>query len=155
MGIQTRVDHIETNDRSALICVDEPLLQTTVIEQISQMGFGIHTALYAEEVAVKLRSRVYDLVVIGETFAGASAETNSALTEMANLPLEQRRKSFVILIGPVLVSRSEMQSFMFSVDLTLNDDDAPNLKTIAGLGTSLKAEFYTSFNNALKALRRS
>lgn len=154
MAIQTRIDPVAQHERWALVCIDEPLLRETVIEQISQLGCEIHTALYSEEVSVKLRGRMYDIIVIAETFAGANVETNSVLTETANFPLDQRRETFVILIGSALASRSEMQAFMYSVDLALTDGDAANLKATVSQELARKEEFYTPFNNALKVVRQ-
>ena len=148
-----RNDIIEEGDLSALVCVEDAVLQSTVFDQLTQLGFGIHTALFGEEVAVKLRGRVYDIVVISERFANCDVSTNSALAEIAQMPLESRRETFVVLIGPGMNSRSEMQAFLFSVDLVVRQDEAFNLKTIAGRGIVRQEEFYTTFNSVLKAVR--
>ena len=150
---QARNDLIEEGDLSALVCVDDAPLQETVFEQLKQLGFGIHTALFGEEVAVKLRARVYDIVVISERFANGELSTNSALSEIANLPLNTRREIFVVLIGPSMNSRSDMQAFLHSVDLVIRQEDAFQFKNIAGRGIVRQEEFYTAFNSVLKAVR--
>ncbi len=150
---ESRNDAIEHGDLAALVCIDDPILQAVIIEQLTQLGFGVHTALFAEEASVKLTSRSYDVVVVDENFAGSDVETNPALTEIANIPLSQRRSTYAILIGPGMVSRSEMQAFKHSVDLVLKEDEAPNLKTIAGRGIVRQEEFYATFTNVLRAIR--
>ena len=151
----SRNDIIEEGDLSSLVCIDEAALQGIVFDQLSQLGFGIHTALHGEEVAAKLRARVYDIVVISERFANCDAATNSALAEVANMALELRRETYVVLIGPNMNSRSDMQAFLFSVDLVIRKDEAFQLKTIAGRGIVRQEEFYTAFNSVLKAVRTS
>lgn len=151
--IQPRNDTIEHGDLSALICSDEAETQAAVIEQLTQLGFGIHTALYAEEVTVKLKARSYDIVVISERFAGADVQTNCALSEIAGMSLPHRRETFVILVGPGMVSRSEMQAFTHSVDLVVKDSDLADLKTVAGRGIVRQEEFYAAFNVVLKMIR--
>lgn len=151
----TRNDPLEHGDLAALICIDDAALQGAVIDQVSQLGFGIHTGLFAEEVGVRLRSRSYDLIVVSENFGGADAESNPALHEITGIPMSQRRESFVILTGPSMVTRSEMQAFMYSVDLVVKREDVPTLKTIAGRGIVRQEEFYATFNSVLKAVRSS
>ncbi len=152
--LQTRNDSFEHGDLAALLCVDDPELQSLVIDQLSQLGFAFHTALFPEEVAVRLRARTYDLVVVSENFAGsADAEANPVLHELAQLPLDQRRVSYVILIGPTMESRSDMQAFVHNVDLTLRLDEAPNLKAVAGRGIVRQEEFYSAFKGVSQALR--
>ena len=150
---QARNDLIEEGDLAALVCVDEASLQTTVFEQLKQLGFGIHTALFGEEVALKLRTRVYDIVVVSERFANGDLATNSALAELSNLTLAVRREIFAVLIGPGMNTRSDMQAFLYSVDLVVRQDDAFQLKTIAGRGIVRQEEIYTTFNSVLKAVR--
>lgn len=151
--LQSRSDTLELGDLGALICIDDADLQEVVIDQLSQLGFGIHTGLYTEEVAVRLRARVYEIIVVAEDFASSDVDANPVLNEIANLPLDQRRVSYVILIGPSMDSRSEMQAFIYSVDLTLRNEDAPNLKAIAGRGIVRQEEFYSTFKGVLTAVR--
>ena len=150
-----RNDIIEEGDLSALVCVDDPALQSGVFDQLTQLGFGIHTALHGEDVARKLRGRVYDMVLVSERFANCDLPTNSALLEIAQMPLENRRETFVVLLGPGMNTRSEMQAWLFSVDLVIRQDEVFNLKTIAGRGIVRQEEFYTVFNSVLKAVRAS
>ncbi len=153
--LETRNDPFEHGDLSALVCVDEPALQAIVIDQLTQLGFGIHTGLYPEEVAVRLRARTYEIVVVAENFAGGDLETNPALHELGSLSLDQRRASYVILIGPSMESRSEIQAFMCSVDLTLRVEDAENLRVIAGGGIVRHEESYATFHAVRKSVRAS
>ena len=154
--LQTRNDSFEHGDLAALLCIDDPQLQQTAIDELSQLGFAFHTALYPEEVAVRLRARSYEIVVVSENFGGADAESNSALHELSLLPLDQRRISYVILIGSTMESRSEMQAFVHSVDLTLNLADAMNpggLKAHAGRGIVRQEEFYSALKGVMQMIR--
>ena len=150
---QTRNDLIEHGDLACLVAVDDPAIQPSVIEQLAQLGFGIHTVLSSEEFSAKFRSNPYDVIIISEKFSNSGLESNPALADIAVVPLTQRRELFVVLIGPNMTSRSEMQAFMHSVDLAVNDVDAANLKTIVGRGIVRQEEFYAAFNSVLKAVR--
>jgi len=151
----TRNDPLEHGDLASLICIDDAALQAAVIDQVGQLGFGVHTGLFAEEVSVRLRSRSYDLIIVSENFGGGDAESNPVLHELTNIPMSQRRDAFIVLVGPSMVTRSEMQAFMHSVDLVVKREDVPNLKTIAGRGIVRQEEFYAAFNAVLKTVRSS
>lgn len=153
--LETRNDPLEHGDLSALICIDEPELQAVVIDQLTQLGFALHTGLFPEEVAVRLRARTYEIIVISETFCGGDVHTNPALHELNALGLDQRRGSYAILIGENMESRSEMQAFIYSVDLTLQTADAANLKAIAGSGIVRHEESYATFHGVRKSVRNA
>lgn len=148
-----RNDIIEEGDLAALVCIDDGAVQSIVFDQLRQLQFGIHTAFSGEEVSTKLRSRIYDIVIVSERFANCDAPTNSALAEIAAMPLETRRETYIVLIGPNMNTRSEMQAFLFSVDMVIRVEDAFQLKTIAGKGIVRQEEFYSVFNSVLRAVR--
>lgn len=151
--LQARNDSLEHGDLAALLCIDDAALQNGVIEQLSQLGFAFHTALYPEEVTVRLRLRTYEMVVVSENFAGTDVDSNPVLHEIAQIPLSQRRISFVILIGPGMESRSDMQAFVHSVDLTVHQGDVPNLRAIAGRGIVRQEEFYSALKGVIESGR--
>ncbi|MEI6350109.1 MAG: hypothetical protein WCP06_03270 [Verrucomicrobiota bacterium] len=151
--LQTRNDLIEHGDLACLIAVDVPETQSVAIEQFTQLGFGIHTALSSEEFTTKFHANPYDVIVISEQLGACDVDTNPAIAELVVLSPIQRRELFVVLIGPNMVSRSEMQAFHYSVDITVNQADAHELKTIAGRGILKQEEFYAAFNSVLKAMR--
>src|ERR1700689_3377911 len=98
MDIQTRHDIFEPDDQTALVCVDEAEVQRAVVEQLGDLGYRIHTGLFAEDISLKLRTHTYDVVAIYETFAGSVAEGNPVLLETIRTPPSQRRRQFVALI---------------------------------------------------------
>jgi hypothetical protein len=151
--LQTRNDAFEHGDLAALLCVDDPHLQSSVIDELSQLGFAFHTALYPEEVAVRLRSRSYELVVVSERFGGSELDSNPVLHELTLVPLAQRRDSVVVLVGPGMESRSDMQAFIHGVDLTLREDELSNFKAIVGRAIIRQEEFYSAFKGVMQAQR--
>ncbi len=143
--LQTRHDPVEHGDLSALLCLDDAATQASVIDQLSQLGFAIHTAVHPEEAPALLTAHPYEIIVIGEHFGGADAGSNSVLSELGRLPLDQRRRSYAVLLGPGMESRSEMLAFLHSVDLTLHLDELPDFKTIVGKGIVRQESYYESF----------
>ena len=66
------------------------------------------------------------------------------------MPLRQRRRQFVVLLGASFQTNDEMQAFQHSVDLVLNVSDAANLKPVLRRGVNRKHELYAPFELAIK-----
>lgn len=150
MEIQTRYDLFEPGDLTALVCVDEPLIQRAVVDQVSALDYKIHTGLFTEDISLKLKAHTYDVVVIYETFNDTVAEVNPVLAETIRLPLGQRRNQYVVLIGPNMVTNDEMQAFQYSVDLVFSVSDLANLTPVLRRGVARHKEFYRLFNDCLR-----
>ncbi len=149
MEAQARYDVFEEGDLSALVCIDEPEIQTAAAEQLAALNYKIHTGLFHEDVALKLRSHNYNLAVVYENFNGCDLETNQILKEVVNCPPDQRRQTFVVLLGPNMVTSDDMQTFIYSVDLTFSLSDLANLKTVLRRATARHKEFYAPFLECL------
>jgi hypothetical protein len=150
MEPQSRYDVFEEGDQTALICVDDPEIQQAAVEQITTLGYKIHTGLFPEDVALKLRTHNYNLVVVYENFNGWDLETNQILKEVVNSPPEQRRQQFVVLFGPNMVTSDDMQTFIYSVDLTFSLSDLSNLKTVVRRAAARNKEFYAPLMECLR-----
>ncbi len=153
--LQTRNDTIEHGDLAALICIDDAEIQAVVLEQLTLLGFSFHTAPFPDEVTFRLKARPYEIVVTTEKFGGGDLSHHPVLEELNRLSLAQRRTAYVILIGPSMESRSDMQAFLYSVDLTLREDALSNLKAIVGRGIVRKEEFYNAFTGVSQSLKNS
>jgi len=152
--LQTRNDPLEHGDLAALLCIGSPQLQEVVISQLTGLGFGIHTATSSEEAIPKLHAHPYNIVAIEEELDGTDAQTHPLLAELASMRLDLRREMFVVLLGPDLVTQSEIQAFALSIDLAVNLQDAANLKTIVGRAIVGHEEFYAAYNAVKKDVRR-
>lgn len=81
MKAQNRLDLFEPGDQTALVCLDVPEVQRIVVDQLTAFGFKIHTGFFEEDILLKLRAHVYDVVVVSEHFNAADIETNPILAE--------------------------------------------------------------------------
>lgn len=150
--LQIRIDPLEHGDLAALVCLDDPGLQALVIEHLTQLHFGIHTAATPEEVLYRLHTRTYEVLVTGESFAQGNIESHAVLDIIGKLRLSDRRGIYVVVIGEQLQSNSSMEAFIYSVDLTLNTVDMADFKGIVGRGIVAQEEFSAAFKAISKAL---
>ena len=151
MEPQNRLDLFEPGDQTALVCVDVPEVQRLIVEQLTDLGYKIHTGFFVEDVLLKLRTHVYDVVLVSEHFNAAQLGSNPVVAETVNAPAEQRRRQLCLVIGASFVTNDDMQAFEHSVDLVVGLADVVNLRPVLRRGLRNAQEFYAPLNDALKA----
>ena len=151
MEPQNRLDLFEPGDQTALVCLDVPEVQRIVVDQLTALGYKIHTGFFVEDILLKLRAHIYDVVVVAEHFNAADVETNPILAEAVHTPAEQRRRQFIAVIGSSFVTNDEMEAFRHSVDLVVGLADVVNLRPVLRRGLRRAQEFYAPFHEAEKA----
>ena len=155
MKTDSTYDSFEPGDRTALICVDDSDLRQLLFEELALLNYKLHTGLFAEDIALKLSSQTYNIILINENFAGHTLQSNPILEECAHLTSHDRRKQFILLIGPSLNTNDNVQAFKFSVDMVCNDSDLPNLLPLLNRGLLRHEEKYRAFNDCMKMIGAS
>jgi len=150
MEPQTFQDFFEDGDLTALVCEEEPMLQAVIVEQLKQLGYKIHSGFFGEDVQLKLRTHPYDVIVVDENFGGLDIESNPVLREINELPLSQRRKQYVVVIGPGVVTNDQMQAFVHSVDMLCSFSDLPNMRLVLRRGIAQHKQFYSRLLECLQ-----
>jgi hypothetical protein len=151
MEPQNRLDLFEPGDQTALVCLDVPEVQRIVVDQLTALGYKIHTGLFLEDVLLKLRAHIYDVVIVAEHFNAADIETNPIIAEAVHAPAEQRRRQFIAVLGSSFVTNDEMEAFEHSVDLVVALADVVNLRPVLRRGLLRTREFYAPFQETVKA----
>ena len=84
-----RFDFFEPDDLTALVCLDVPQMQRLIVDQLSAMGYKLHTGMFLEDSILKLRAHEYDVIVVSEHFSGSQMENHAILEEANRIPLAQ------------------------------------------------------------------
>jgi len=150
LEFQSRLDLFEPGDQTALVCVDVPEVQRIVVDQLTALNYKIHTGLFLEDILLKMRAHVYDVIVISEHFNASDMISNPLVLAAVVAPSEQRRRQFLVAVGSTLVTNDEMQAFQYSVDLVVNLSDVVNLRPVLRRGVMRSNEFYTPYREAIK-----
>ena len=144
-----RVDLFEPGDKSCLVCVDVPEVQRIVVENLSELGYKMHTGLFPDDILLKLQSHHYELVIISEHFNASNLETNPILQAIVETPANLRRKQVVVVIGSSLHTDSEMEAWSISADLVVGLADVPNLKHVLRRAITRSQNFYAPYIGVL------
>jgi hypothetical protein len=150
--ILTRYDNFEPGDTTALVCIDEPEIQQLVVGQLQPPDYKVHTGLFVEDIILKLRTNVYDIVVVYEHFNHSDLESNQVLKAAIGVPASQRRQQLVVLVGPSAVTGDEMQAFVLSVDLVCSLNDLSNFALLVRRALPRYREFFHPLRETLKQL---
>lgn len=144
---------IDLGDNTALVCVDHQQYQKIVVPQLIDMTYKVHLGLFEEDVALKLNSYDYDVVVIYENFKNSKLETNPLLREMTQRSDARRRQHFVVLLSHRFPTNDAMSAFVHSVDEIINIADLANFKPVLRRGIAQHRELYRSFNDMVKSVQ--
>ena len=123
------MDFFELGDKTSLICAD-PSTTETVRATLRELGYKSHIAETGEVGIERLRYTPYDVLILHENFAGSSLRSNALLNYLQPLPMNQRRYTFVCLVGPSFKTLDAMQAFAQSAHVVVNPADLPNLSAI-------------------------
>jgi len=147
-----RLDVFEPGDLTALVCHDVPEVQRLVVEQLGELAYKIHTGLYADDTLLKMRTHVYDAVVLSAHFSAESYEKNPIYLAATAVPPAQRRRQFITLVGSQFSTGDAMQAFAASVDLVIGLADVINLRPVFRRNVLRHQEIYGPFHTATKTL---
>ena len=144
-----RIDLFEPGDKTALVCVDVPEMQRLTVENLTELGYKLHTGLFVEDILLKLQTHVYDVVIFSEHFNAADLKSNPILHSVIEIPPNQRRKQVIAMIGSSVHTDSDMDAWVHSVDLTVNLADLPNLKHVLRRAVQRTTLFNQPYTEAL------
>jgi DNA polymerase IIIc chi subunit len=140
----------DVSDNTALVCVDHQQYQKLVVPQLIDLTYKVHLGLFEEDVALKLKTYNYNVVIIYENFKGSKLETNPILIEMSKQSGARRRDHFVVLLSHRFATNDAMSAFVQSVDQIVNVTDLANLKPVLRRGVAQYRELYQSFQETLR-----
>lgn len=143
----------DVDDNTALVCVDHQQYQKLIVPQLIDMTYKVHLGLYEDDVLLKLKTYVYNVVIIYENFKSSTLQTNPILREMIQRPGHVRREHFVVLLSHRYATNDAMSAFVQSVDQIINIADLANLKPVLRRGVAQFREMYHPFQETFKAVQ--
>lgn len=149
MNIESRFDLVDDGDRTALICVDEPDTQSSIVRQVDAQNYKIHTGMFAEDVNLKLTAQQYDIVVVSDSFSGSDLDSNPVISTFRRMSLRDRRNTFLVVIGPDFATNNGMQAFRNSVDLVCAVSDILSFGPVLRRAMDRHQNFYAAFKNCV------
>jgi CheY-like chemotaxis protein len=145
-----RLDVFEPGDLTALVCHDVPEVRRLIVEQLSELGYKIHTGLYLDDILLKMRTHLYDVVALSAHFNAVQFEDCPIYRAATGMSPPQRRKQFIALVGSQFATGDETQSFAASVDLVIGLADVVTLRPVFRRSVQRHQELYAPLREAEK-----
>ena len=153
MNTEQDSNTFDLGDKTALVCVDHPEYQKSIVPQLADLGYKVHLGLFEDDVLLKLATYGYNVVVVYENFKGASEGENPILREIARKAGPLRREHFVVLLTDRSPTNDAMSAFVQSVDQILNVNDIANFKPVLRRGVGQHRDLYLPFQEAMRVVQ--
>jgi CheY-like chemotaxis protein len=144
----------EVNQRLALVCVDDLDRKAEVSAALQELGYRIHLPASPLDAIDRMRKNPYEVVVIDETFQGATPHDNPVLMATQAMAMNVRRYMYVVLLVTQAATFDNMTAFAKSVNLVVNVNDLAQTRAILERGIADNEQFYRVFRQVLQEAGR-
>ena len=116
---------------------------------LQSLGYEVRSVTKAPIFNRWLRFNLPSLVILG---ARESEKIDPFMEVLNRLPMEERRKVFVVWVTPLAQTLDPKEAFLKSLELVINTKDLPRLAEVLERGKRLWQDFYTPYLQVEKAL---
>lgn len=136
---------LSLSDRPALVAISTPESHTRVRGVLDALGYKVQVAQSHHDFTHRFTQVPYQVVVLEESFDGATANDNPSLQFLQTLSMNLRRHAVTILVGDSLMTMHPMQAFAQSVHAVVNTADLEHLEPIIKKVVADNDLFYNTF----------
>jgi CheY-like chemotaxis protein len=137
--------------RPALLCVTDGDRRKAVRAALEQLGYAPETPADGAEAIDLLRKVAYQVIVVDETYDGATALDNAVLKALNTMAMSVRRYMFVTLLAAEVKSLDNAAAFARSVNAVVNPNDLAQLGPLLRRAIADNDAFYRVFREVLQA----
>jgi hypothetical protein len=137
--------------RHALVCVDPGDRLSAVTAALTELGYTAQAPAGPEDAIDRMRKTAFEVVMVDETFDGASPLDNPVLNALGGMAMALRRYMFVALIGAELKTLDNIAAFARSVNAVVSVNDLGQLAPILRRAIADNDAFYRVFREVLQA----
>ena len=135
----------------ALICDDDTVIRQVIKDSVAKIGYRADEAPTIEK-SLDALSHVeidYSLILIDKVFPDDSEGGYKILSKVASLPIDVRRKIFVVFISGDMKSGDANAAFLMGANTVLNKKDLKRLPAILKEEMDEYERLYRVFNKCL------
>jgi hypothetical protein len=150
---QDPFEFLEEGAKTAIVCESDPELRARIKKTVEEMDYHVLESLSPRDSLKQMRFRDFTLVVLNERFGTRDPDMNHVLKYLAQLPMINRRNSFVVLLTDRFRSRDNMMAFNKSVNLIMNVSEMEYFPKYLEMGLTENDMFYRVFLDAFKEIK--
>ncbi|QWR76747.1 hypothetical protein [Candidatus Magnetomonas plexicatena] len=148
-------EHYTEGFMDSLVCDDNQSNLKIISETLKDLKCNVVVSPDLENAFDRIRYNQFDVLVLNETFGGGDPEKNELLETYQTMPINNRRRIFLALIGTNFKTLDNMTAYIKSVNVVININDLPNLKVILTKAISENDQFYKVFKGVLTELGKT
>lgn len=119
----------------ALVCLEGAAHSDMCQDILPSLGYQtVHTPSNQAQALAYLSQVPYECFILDVMFDGSSLEANPVLACLHELPMDQRRYTFVVLCLPDAVTADAMVAYSHGVSLVMDYHDVPSCRRIMEQG---------------------
>ncbi len=141
----------DVRSKKALICDDDRLISEMIKDIVVNLGFTTNLASTVDQ-AMSILDKPdmdYGLILIDKVFPEDTEGGYKIISQIAAMPLDTRRKMFVIFISGDIKSMDTSSAFLTGANTVVNKKDINKLKDIITRELSDYERLYSVFNQCL------
>lgn len=137
--------------KKALICDDDKMICKVIEDSISKLGYSADGATTIEKALSVLDKPdiEYSLILIDKVFPEDPEGGFKILTRITSLPLDVRRKTFVVFISGDIKSMDATSAFLMGANAVVNKKDLDKLTGIIATELGEYERLYRVFSASL------
>lgn len=147
-------DFIEEEGRTALICESSQEILSQIKHVLDYMEYHVTEAANTRDALKQMRYHDYDLIIVNENFDTPNPDANGVLMFISRMPINVRRQIFVAMLSKRYKTLDYMMAFVKSVNMIVNERNAPEFETILQRGVADTDLLYKTLRDALKRAGR-
>lgn len=119
---------------------------------LTELEYKLQRAKSPEHAIYKLKFNQYHVIALHEKFGGTTLETSPLYEFIRDMPMTNRRKTFVAIVGNKFKTMDNMEALALSVNLVINEKDFDQLETILKKSIGDNETFYKVYRETMTAL---
>lgn len=135
----------------ALVALPDPVLAHALADALGRLGYGVDAVEDIEEGARLLEQGAYSVAVTARTVT-MPGRPETLAQRMLRLPLDTRRRVFVILVGEEFRTADGTQAWAAQADLVLNPRDAAACEGFIRATLAERRRLYQPFEDARRRI---
>lgn len=119
---------------------------------LTELEYKLQRAKSPEHAIYKLKFSQYHVIALHEKFGGTTLDNSSLYEFIRDMPMTNRRKTFVAIVGDKFKTMDNMEALALSVNLVINEKDFDQLETILKKSIGDNDTFYKVYRETMTAL---
>jgi hypothetical protein len=120
-------ESFEPGTKTALVYCPESQARKLLQKELIGLGYEVRLINQQDDIMFRFRYHIYDLIILYQNESEPEDDLVNIQEYISSLPMDMRRKIFVVYVHPIGNRLDSMQAFSMGADLTISPSDLGNL----------------------------